>query len=436
MNRGNGPDRVAATGLLLHAGQLVTLAGGEGPLRGVVGDAGVIPDGALAWRGEDIVWTGASSEAERGVELLPGGLRFDAGGRAVVPGLIDSHTHMVFAGHRDEEWEERLRGVSYAEIAARGGGILNTVRATRAAGVPELKSLAECRLQRALEAGVTTVEIKSGYGLSLESELKILEVVDLIRREGRYDVVPTFLGAHEVGPEFRGRRADFVREVARTWIPEVASTGRAEFFDVFCEKDVFELEDTRAMCEAALAAGLRLKLHADELHPLGGAGLAAELGSVSADHLVHASDSDLEKMGASGTIPVLLPGTSLMLAIPWARAARMLEMGLPVALATDCNPGTCYCENLPLIGSLALGGYRMPPLTALAAVTRNAACAVGRGGRLGRLQTGYRMDAVMLEEASPASLFYHVSAPHARVVWMRGEVAFRRDVGTPVETTH
>jgi imidazolonepropionase len=419
--------RVRATGMLVHAGQLATLAGGDGPLRGVVTDPGIVRDGALAWEGERIVWVGPSTEADSGVELPPGAEVYDAGGRAVVPGLVDPHTHLLFAGSREDEWEERLRGVSYAEIAARGGGILSTVRATREARSADLKRLTEERLRRCLEWGVTTVEIKSGYGLSLESELKCLEVLDAIRREGRYEIVVTFLGAHEVGPEFRGRRDEFVREVARNWIPEVARRKLAEFFDVFCEKDVFELADTRTLCEAAAGAGFALKLHADELAPLGGAGLAAELGAVSADHLIHASDADIDRMGGAGTIPTLLPGTSLMLGAPWARAARMLERNLPVALATDCNPGTCCTENLPLMGSLALGGYRMPPLTALAAVTRNAACAVGRGDRLGRLEPGFQMDAMLLEEESPSSLFYHVGARHARAVWKRGRLVFKKE---------
>jgi len=419
--------RVRATGLLRHAGQLATLAGGEGPLAGQVRDPGLIADGAVAWEGARVVWTGPSAAARAHVELAPGAREFDAGGRAVVPGLVDPHTHLLFAGSREAEWEERLRGVSYAEIAARGGGILSTVRATREASPAALKAQTEARLQRCLEHGVTTVEIKSGYGLSLDSELKCLEVLADIAREGRFEVVPTFLGAHEVGPEFRGRRADFVREVARHWIPEVARRGLADFFDVFCERGVFELEDSRTLCEAAAAAGLRLKLHADELAPLGGAGLAADLGAVSADHLIHASEPDLLKMRGAGTLPVLLPGTSLMLGAPWAPGHRMLELGLPVALSTDCNPGTCYCENLPLMGSLALGAYRMPPLTALAAVTRNAAYAVGRGDRLGRLEPGYQMDAVLLEEESPAALFYHVAARHARAVWKRGELVYSKE---------
>ena len=415
---------IPADGLLVNAGVVATLAGGGGPLCGRVDDPGLVRGGAVAWKDGRIVWTGPSSDAERAVALDPGGARHDAGGRAVIPGLVDSHTHLMFAGSREDEWEERLRGVSYEEIAARGGGILSTVRATREASPAELRTSARQRLARALSHGVTTVEVKSGYGLSLASELKMLEVLRDIAAEGPFEVVPTFLGAHEVGPEFRGRRSEYVREVSRNWIPEVARRGLADFFDVFCEKDVFELDDSRAMCEAALGAGLQVKLHADEFYPLGGAGLAAELGAVSADHLIRARVPDLEKMRDAGTIPVLLPGTSLMVGAPWAPAREMLELGLPVALATDCNPGTCYCEHLPLVGSLALGGYRMPPATALAAVTRNAAHAVGRGDRLGRLEPGYQADLVLLDEESPAGLFVHVGAAHARAVWKRGRLVY------------
>ncbi len=419
-------ERLPADGILLHASPLVTLAGGEGALGGLVEDLRAIPDGAVAWMGETIVWTGPSAAAAEAVELEPGASSYDATGRPVVPGLVDPHTHMLFAGEREAEWEERLRGVSYAEIAARGGGILSTVRATREASGESLRdSLAE-RLQRALEFGVTTVEVKSGYGLTLESELKCLEAMVAAETLGPYEVVPTFLGAHELPLEFRDRREDFVRAVSREWIPEVARRGLADFFDVFCERGVFGLEETRVMCEAAQAAGLLVKLHADELCRLGGAGLAAELGAVSADHLIHVSHGDLEKMRAAGTIPVLLPGTSLLLGAPWAPAGEMLALGLPVALATDCNPGTCYSENLPLMGSLALGGYRMPPATALAAVTRNAASAVGRGDRLGRLEPGFQMDAVLLDEPSPAGLFVHVGSSQARAVWKRGELVVER----------
>lgn len=426
--------RIPADGLLVHARRLVTMGGGEGPLGGRVRDVGVIEDGAVAWSGSRICWTGPSREAHSAVALEQGARMFDAGGRCVVPGLVDSHTHLLYAGNREDEWEERLSGVSYAEIAARGGGILSTVRATREAEPETLRLLAVGRLQRSLEFGVTTVEVKSGYGLSLESELKSLQVLARINREGPYEVVPTFLGAHEVGPEFRGRRKDYVTEVATNWIPEVARSSLADFFDVFCEKGVFELEDSRVMCEAAISCGLRIKLHADEFFPLGGAGLAAELGAVSADHLICARQADLEKMRDAGTIPVLLPGTSLLVGAPWAPAGAMLDLGLAVALATDCNPGTCPCEHLPLIGSLALGGYRMPPLTALAGVTRNAAYAVGRGDRLGRLVPGFQMDAVLLEEESPGSMFVHMGSRPARAVWKRGSLVYQKE-GTRVSET-
>ncbi len=425
------PGRIPVDGLLLHAGKLVTLAGGSGPLGGRVSDAGVIEDGAVAWAGSRVAWTGASREAEAALDLAPGAFAHDAEGRCVVPGLVDAHTHLLYAGSREDEWEERLRGVTYAEIAARGEGILSTVRATREADPETLRLLATARLQRSLENGVTTVEVKSGYGLTLESEIKSLQVLARINLDGPYEVVPTFLGAHEVGPEFRGRRPDYVREVVRNWIPEVARLGLADFFDVFCEKGVFELEDSREMCEAAASHGLRVKLHADEFFALGGAGLAAELGAVSADHLICARTEDLEKMRDGGTIPVLLPGTSLLVGAPWAPASVMLDMGLPVVLATDCNPGTCPCEHLPLMGSLALGGYRMPPLTALAGVTRNAAFAVGRGDRLGRIEPGFQMDAVLLEEDSPAGLFVHMGSRPARAVWKRGRLVYQKE-GTRV----
>jgi imidazolonepropionase len=306
----------------------------------------VIEDGAILTRSQKIEWVGPAVALPK---LLPDTHIIDAAGKTVLPGLEDSHTHLIFAGSRADEFELRLGGATYQEIAAKGGGINSTVRCVRAASKEQLKEMARRRLDQMLAMGVTTVEVKSGYGLSFEDEVKCLEVIEELRREHPCELVPTFLGAHEVPPEYRNDRDGYIRLLIERMIPEVVERRLAEFCDVFCEHGVFSIAESERILHAAAERGLKLKLHADEFTALGGAELAARVGATSADHLLNVTDAGAEAMLAAGTIATLLPGTAFFLGVRYAPARKLIDHGLPVALATDCNPGSCMTENLPLI---------------------------------------------------------------------------------------
>lgn len=399
-------SRVVAD-LLVRAGCLVTVAGGPpGPLAGEhAGDLSVIEEGALAAREGRIVAVGPRHEVEAGVDLLPDARVIEAADRCVLPGLVDPHTHAIFAGDRADEYARRQEGASYAEILAAGGGILDTVRRTRAASSEALFEGARSRLHRMLVLGTTTVEIKSGYGLDLSTEVRMLEVARRLGQEGPARVVPTLLGAHAVPPEYRDRREAYVDLVCEQLIPAVAERGLARFCDVFCEQGAFTIDETERILEAGLRHGLRPKIHADQLSAMGGAQLAARLGAVSADHLDFADDEGLAAMAARGVVAVLLPGASVVLRDrqhPSAR--RLIAAGVPVALATDCNPGSSPLESMPLITSLACAVTEMTPAEAIVAATRNAAYAVGLGEDTGSLAVGKRADLIVVD--APAA--HHV----------------------------
>lgn len=388
--------------LLRNAGRLVTCdpSLGEGPL-------GVIEGGAMLAEGGRITWVGR----ERDVEAPAGAFEVDAGGRAVLPGLVECHTHLVFAGDRSAEFGARMRGEPY-----RAGGIRTTVGATRAASDDELRSLARERLRRFHRLGVTTVEVKSGYGLDPPHEGRLLEVA-----AGLDGVVPTLLAAHVVPAEFAGRADDYVELVCREIVP--AARGRAAFCDAWCEPDgAFTAEQCRRVLEAGIAAGLRPKVHADQLSHSGGSMLAASLGAVSADHLEHATPDDAAALARAGTVAVLMPGASMMTGAPFAPARMLVEHGVRVALSTDFNPGTSYSENLQLQVALGCAVLRLTPEEALLAVTRHAAAAVGREDRCGRLAPGMDCDAVVLESRSEIDLAYHYGVDLAGTVILRGEV--------------
>ncbi len=376
----------------------------------------IIRDGQVAWVGPTVEIPPVPADAEA----------IDAKGKTVVPGFIDSHTHLVFAGSREDEFEQRLRGVSYQQIAARGGGINATVQRVRAASRDELKLLARRRLDRLLSFGVTTVEVKSGYGLNVADEIKCLEVIAELNAEGPLELVPTFLGAHAVPPEFRNDCAGYLRLLTDEMLPEVARRGLAEFCDVFCETGVFSLDESERVLNRARDLGLGLKLHADELTPLGGAELAARLGAVSADHLLCITDAGIEALADAGTVATLLPGTAFFLGVDYAPARRLIERGVTVALASDCNPGTCPTENLPLVGAMACTQMGMLPGEALTALTLNAAAAVGRSDRLGSLEVGKQADLVILDVPDYRQLFYHFGVNHVWRVIKRGRVVYEK----------
>jgi imidazolonepropionase len=408
--------------LLLHqAAQLVRVsAGGEVAKAGAaMRELHVIEDGSILIEGDRISWLGPSTQ----LPALPHATEvIDVKGRVILPGFVDSHTHLVFAGSRANEFELRLQGVAYQEIAAQGGGINATVRATREASREQLKELTRRRLDTMLAQGITTVEIKSGYGLSLQDELKSLEVIAELNEQHPCDLVPTFMGAHEVPPEFRHDRAGYLRIVVEEMLPAVAARGLAEFCDVFCEEGVFGLAETELVLKSALDLGLKPKVHAEEFTPLGGAELAARLGAVSADHLLHVTDAGLAALHDSSTIATLLPGTAMFLGVNYAPARRLIDAGVPVALATDCNPGSCMTENLPLIGTLACTQMKMLPAEAISALTLNAAAALGRSDRIGSLEVGKQADLVIFDAADYRDVLYHFGVNHVRTVIKSGRL--------------
>jgi imidazolonepropionase len=410
--------------LVVHAGELATLAGPAPRTGPALRDVGALPDGAVAIRGEHIAAVGPTRELERRFRAAR---TIDASGRLVTPGLIDAHTHPVFVSLRAAEFEMRLQGRTYQEIAAAGGGIRSTVAGVRAADDDALARAVEARLRRFLAEGTTTIEAKSGYGLTLADELRSLRAIREAARRVPVGVAPTLLGAHDVPPEFREDREGYVRLVAEEMVPAAAREGLAEFCDAFVERGFFTVEDGRALFRAARAHGLRPRLHADEFSDCGGAALAAEVGAISADHLLHVSDAGIEALRRAGVVPVLLPGTHFSLGLPsGAPARRMIEAGLPVALATDCNPGTSLTESLPMVMTLACVLLRMTPAEALAAVTVNAAAALARAHDRGRLEPGLRADLVVWDVPDHRALPYYYGVGHAETVVAGGRPVWEK----------
>ncbi|MCZ8518165.1 MULTISPECIES: imidazolonepropionase [Paenibacillus] len=408
-----------------RAAQVVTAGGASlRPKRGAeMSELGVIEGGSVITRDDRILFAGRDEEAQRVLAAQEGGTEveiIEAEGKLVTPGLIDPHTHVVFAGSREFELPLRLQGAAYMDILNAGGGILHTTEQTRAADEAQLAAETGRRLDRFLLHGVTTVEAKSGYGLRLADELKQLRTARSLNRVHAVELVSTFMGAHAVPPEFKGDPEAYVRLVIEEMIPAVADEGLAEFCDVFCEEGVFTPEQSRRILEAGLARGLKPKLHADEIVPYGGAELAASVGAVTADHLLQASSAGIAAMAQRGVIAVLLPGTSFFLRKPPAHAREMISAGVPVALATDRNPGSSPTESLPLIMNLACLGMGMTPEEVLAACTINAAHAVGRASRIGSIEAGKQADLVLFDAPSVTYLQYHFGVNLVHTVIKRG----------------
>jgi imidazolonepropionase len=416
--------------IIENAAELVTVSG-FGPKRGRAMSAiGVIADGALVIEAGVIARVGPTAAVRAALSAAgadPADYTvIDARGKAVLPGFVDPHTHLVFAGERAEEFGWRLQGKSYLEILAQGGGILSTVRATRAAAAEELLAAGLARLDAMLAHGVTTVEGKSGYGLDRDTEIKQLEVMAELGRRHPVTVVPTFLGAHAVPPEYAGRADAYLDFLLAAVLPEAAGRGLCEFCDVFCEQGVFSIDQSRRLLTKAAAWGLKPKLHADEIVPLGGAELAAELGAVSADHLLHASPAGVAALAAAGVVAVLLPATAFSLREPYARAREMIAAGCAVALATDFNPGSCYTESIPLVAALAALGMGLSAEEIVTALTLNAAAALNRAERIGSLDPGKRGDAVILAHPSYRFIPYRVGMNIVETVVKEGTVVYDR----------
>ncbi|MFM1655401.1 imidazolonepropionase [Brevibacillus sp. B_LB10_24] len=410
--------------LVYNIGCLITMQGNPGPRKGKeMSEVSCIEQGAVAIKDGKVFLAGR----EKDVRLQLAGMlikeELDAENRLVTPGLIDPHTHLVHGGSRENELALKLKGVSYLEILAQGGGILSTVKATRQATEEELYQKARKSLDTMLLYGATTVEAKSGYGLTLDDELKQLRVARRLDETHPVDLVSTFMGAHAVPLEYKGRSSEFVQLVIEQMLPKVKEAGLAEFCDVFCEHGVFTVEESRRILSAAKEMGFGMKIHADEIEPMGGAELAGELGCISAEHLLAASDEGFEAMKKSGVIAVCLPATSFNLRLnTHARARKMIEMGVPVALSTDYNPGSSPTESLQLVMTLGCLNLGMTPEEVLTAMTINAAYAIGRGEQAGSLEPRKNADLVMYDAPNLAYLPYHFGINHVHTVIKKGRV--------------
>jgi len=345
----------------------------------------------------------------------------DARGRLVTPGLVDAHTHLIFGGWRNNEMEQKLKGVPYLEILAAGGGIHSTVTATRNASFKELVEKAKKALDEMLNYGTTTCEAKSGYGLDRDNELKQLEVIRELNKIHPMDLVATYLGAHALPKEYKDRREEYIDMMCETIIPEVAERGLADFCDVFCEEGVFTAEESRKILLTGQKYGLKSKVHADEIYPIGGSTVAGEIGAVSAEHLIVCNDEGIQALSAGNTIACLLPATSHYLNAGYAPARKMIDNNVAIALATDYNPGTCPCLNLQLVMTLGCLKYRMTPEEVLTAVTLNAAAAVGKADSIGTVEIGKQADMVIWDASELSYIFYRMGSNLADTVIKKGK---------------
>lgn len=407
---------------VLNCSQVVTLAGPARPRIGAeMRELGIVANGALVVRGGVISEVGTTDQIKTRIDADT--TVIDAGGRVVLPGFVDAHTHPVFAGTRVDEFEERSAGATYQEIAARGGGIQSTVNRTRAASVDELVATGRKYADWFLRGGTTTVEAKSGYGLSLEDELKILRAIKQLDLETPLRYVPTFLGAHSVPPEYRSRRDDYVALIVDEMLPQVAREKLAEYCDVFCEEKVFSTDESWKILTAARCHGLGLRMHADQLSLSGGAKLAAELGTITADHLEHTDREGIAALRDAGVQPVLLPGSVYALGSSRYPAAReMIDAGLAVVLATDFNPGSSPTPSMTMILSLAATHMKMTPAEGVCAVTINAAYSLNRGAQLGSLEPGKIADFVIHDCSDYRELAYFFGIEHASSVYVGGKL--------------
>lgn len=406
-----------------HAAQLITMAHHvTGPRRKeTMNELEVIEDGSVWIENGIIQAIGTTAELEeKYAARAHEAVVTDASGYLVTPGLVDPHTHVVFGGSREGEFEKRLQGVSYMDIMNAGGGIHATTKMTREATVEQLIAQTLPRLDSFLAHGVTTIEGKSGYGLDLENELKQLRVMKALKEEHVIDIVPTFMGAHAVPGDYKGREDAFVDVIINDMLPVVAKEGLAKFNDVFCELGVFTPEQSERILEAGKEYGLTPKIHADEIEPYGGAELAAKVGAISAEHLLKASEEGMERMAEAGTIACLLPATALYLREQAAEGRKMIDKGVPVAISTDCNPGSSPTTSMPLVMNLACISMRLTPAEALTAATYNAACAIDMQEQVGSLEVGKQGDVVMWDIENYQKLQYLFGVNHAKKVWKKG----------------
>jgi imidazolonepropionase len=410
--------------LVRNASLFTPLDGGRPAAGAKQGELLHVPRAALLIENGLIARIDAESEVLASLQTTEIDEEIDAAGACMIPGFVDPHTHLCFTHPREAEFDLRLQGVAYLEILRQGGGILSSVAAIRQTSEEELFRLTQERALKALSFGTTSVEIKSGYGLDTENEMKMLRVIKRIGRSTPLDVVSTFLGAHAVPPDYQVREDAYIELIIKEMLPQVRAEKLAEQCDIFCEKGVFSIEQGRRLLTAAKNLGFAVKIHADEVNDLGGAGLAAELQAISADHLLAASDAGISRMAAAGVVATLLPATAYSLRKPYARAKDMLAKGVPLALATDCNPGSSFCESMPFVISLAVLNMGLSPAEALTAATLNSAYAIGLAGKVGSLEVGKQADFLLLDGESPAILAFHAGVSPLLAVYKRGEKIF------------
>lgn len=406
--------------IIKNAAQVVTCSGFAGKRGAGMSDLHIIENGTV------IVTEGVISHILRERDHIPVDEKdynvIDAIGKALLPGFVDPHTHFVFGGYREEEFSWRMRGESYMEIMNRGGGIVNTTRATREASEEELIALGRQRLDAMMRLGITTVEGKSGYGLDRETELKQLRVMRRLNETHPVDIMPTFMGAHAIPAEWKDKTDEFIDFNIHEMFPLIAQKKLAEAVDIFCEKGVFSVEQSRRYLQAAREQGFLLKMHADEIVPLGGAELAAELHCLSADHLLQASDKGIRAMAEAGVVATLLPLTAFSLREEYARGREMIDAGCIVALATDFNPGSSFTASVPLLFAIACIYMRLSPEEAVTAFTINSAAAINRADRIGSIDVGKQGDMILLQFPSYKFLPYHVGMNIVETVIKRGEI--------------
>lgn len=396
--------------------QLATPIGKSAVFGKAMNDIAIIENAEIVTSGGEIVYAGAAGGHNYNGEVM------DCGGRAVLPGFVDSHTHLVFGGYRADEFIWRQSGISYMEIMNRGGGIMYTVKATQSTSCDELISSAIPRIQELSQNGVTTVEIKSGYGLDFDTEIKQLRAINQLKNQSKVDIVSTYMGAHAVPSEYKGNNMGYIDFMIEKVLPAVKKENLADITDIFCEKGVFSYDESKKYLSTAKEMGFKIKIHADEIVSTGGAELAAELGCLSADHLLHASDNGIESLASSKTVATLLPLTAFCLKEPYANARKLIDTGAAVALATDFNPGSCFSSSIPLLIAISVIYMKMSIAEVITALTLNGACALDLGSTHGSIEKGKKADFIVLKYPFINFLPYHTAVSCVDKVIKNGEV--------------